>query len=313
MTQALTVSAPKCLVCGAPVPSPLTVCFQCGGSPFYAAYGTTEYSVLVDAVPALKLRGEVAQLLAGLGDDVSRQELEARLAEGQPPLWAASGLSEQAANALVARLSAMRAPAKAIAGRPPTPSPVAAAANPIVLGFLALGLILLFLFPLVGGMLLVAGAGLGVGAFLRGGKSAHPLLTAPMPQQDVPELDENVRGLVAARRLLPASASSAAEGMTEAVRDVLVRLGNEQDNVGFLAGGLDGDLGRQVQAFVRAARLAIERAAADKGSPESVARVVAMAKAAAEVNADLARLAAAPDAEPDPALRLQRNAKLLGS
>jgi hypothetical protein len=313
VTTALVKVAPLCVRCQEPVPAPLTVCMRCGAGPLFASAGDGGWSVELQPVPSSKMRKEIAQICAELLNGVDPAVMEKRLEEGNPPVWLTNDLSEEAARGLVDRFKAMHAPARTFKGAPEAPSAGAAALNLwtglLVAGSVVLGIILgtLWLIPLLAVMAVIAGIVIG--------RSRHPrrpfAIAEPAPPGD-DELDARVREALAVRSRLSDALARRFDRVTGAVRDVLVRLSNDEDAVGYVAGGTSGPIGRQSMHVMQAAAQVGEQLLLTSGDRSRMAelegRMDRLAEAAIGVRDDLAALSRDPDAEPDIAGRLERNA-----
>ena len=317
-TQALVKAVPLCVRCQEPVPQPLSVCLRCGAGPLVAdPGGGGEWSVELAPVPAMKLRKEVAQVCAQLLPGIDEHVLERRIAEGQQPLWLTGGLSERAAGGLVDRLKAMHAPARAFRGAPEARSGMAAVLNLwtglILAGGVVLGIVLwkLWLIPIVAVIAVVVG-------YTMGRKTPdRPFARADTLTSGDAELDAQVQEAVSVRGRLSEELLRRYDRITTAVRDLLLRLGNDEDAVGYVAGGTSGTIGRETMHVLKAATHVGGRLALAARDPNRVAVLEGgldqLADAASHVRDDLRELAQDPDAEPDIAGRLDENAKRLAS
>jgi hypothetical protein len=289
----------RCVRCGAPVPSPSTVCFECGGSPLYASDADEGWSIVLEPVPGQRLRGEVARTAAAVLPGVRADELEARLGEGQPPLWLVGGLSEASATALADRFSRMKAPAQALRGEPAATSGARGPFNLVSIGLAVLGLALLVFAAtrILGALLLVAAAAAGYFMARRPAQQLGPAATAGELGGGDPELDRAVRALVEARERAQGATRAAISGVIDRSRALLGRLGDEEDAAGFVAGGTSGALGHEVRALLTASARGAERG--------DVAALAEAARAMEIVDNDLSDIARAPDAADDVGQRLQ--------
>lgn len=317
MTTALVRANPLCVRCQRPVPAGLSVCLACGAGPLMQATRDGSFSVVLQPMAGARQRKEVAALCTTLLGGDAPDALEERLKEGNPPLWLTDGLTEEAATGLVARLKELHAPAKAVRGAPEAPSLAAAALN-LWTGLLMLGAIgagvatgLYWLIPVLAVAAFVAGGVIG-----RSRQASAPYLRpAWAASTSDPELEERARAAVSVRMKLEQRLQARYDRVSEALRDLLVRLSSEEDPVGFLAGGPGGALGRGAQALLGAATTVGERLAlpsADKGRAAALEQELGtLERTATAVRDDLTALARDPDAEADLSGRLQRNVRAL--
>ncbi|GMV41785.1 MAG: hypothetical protein AMXMBFR64_35010 [Myxococcales bacterium] len=317
MSTALVRATPLCVRCQRPVPAGMSVCLSCGAGPLMPATKGSAWSVVLQPMAGARQRKDVAALCASLLGDVEAERIEAELAEGKPPLWLTDGLTEEAANGLVARLKDLHAPAKALRGAPEAPSMAVAALNlwtgVMLVGAVAVGVALgmLWLIPVLAVVAFVAGALVG-----RGRHPARPLARADWPGAPAdPELEERARAVVAAGARLRDDLRRRYERVADAMRDVLIRLSSEDDPVGFVAGGVGGAMGRGAMAVLGAAATLGEHLALPSANTSQVAELESglsrLEQTAGAVRDDLALLARDPDAEADLAGRLERNVRML--
>jgi hypothetical protein len=102
------------LSCGLVVPVPLDFCLHCGGQPLYAQNVTGEWGVELGPVTSMEFRSEVVTYLHFSLVGVDPNEVEVSLKKSR--CRAVSGLSQELAEALAARLNPQKTAAVAVFG-----------------------------------------------------------------------------------------------------------------------------------------------------------------------------------------------------
>lgn len=311
-STAIAKRAPACVRCGSAVAYPFSVCLMCGHGPLYTTIESVDtWSVVCEPIAGMRMRKDVAALLESLDPELPPGRAERALTEGQPPAWVARGLSKATADGLVAKLRELRAPAKAVPGEPPAQPGGGLPLHPAGIGLAALGAVIAIFSRVVGLAMVVAGVALGFYLALKA-KSAPsvPLLNAPLAPEGPLDLQQDLRAVILAFPALPAPAAEAGRDVVNGAKRLLDRLGNEEDTVGFIAGGLSGSVGQGIGHVASQARGVVD-AAKSRGESATTAALRELSQALSEVCDDLEQLAGDPEAESDLAGRLERQATRL--
>lgn len=305
---ALTRIDYTCLNCGAPVPSPITLCFACGGTPLIGD-PSGEWSVTVDAVPSSKLRRDVSEWIASLFPGVDPNLVETRLADGNPPLWVTAGLSKVTAESMVKKLRAMHVPAKAHLGSPPT-----AAGGRRLLPTVVVGCFAVIVAYWVWWLAVVLGLlAIGLLTLRPGSARSNPIGLPEQAGYQDRELAGHVRGVLDAAASVPADIGATLRSINKEAGTLFAILADEQNPIGYVAGGVEGRIGVAAKDAVGVtASLAsvLRRSGTSTGAAQRLSRVH---QTLVEVRVDLDSLVRAPDDEPDLAGRLESNAQKLES
>lgn len=295
-----------CLNCGAPVPSPLTLCFSCGGTPLIGD-PSGEWSVTVDPVPSAKMRRDVAAWLSSLFPGLDPTTVEAALTEGRDPLWVTSGLSKATADSLVQRLREMHVPAKAHLGSPAGANRDRRWLPALAVGGLAAVVAIWWTwFAVVLGIL-------AVGLVVLRGRSTQsvPLGLPEQKSHQDKELTGHVRAMIEAAKSAPADVAGSLRSINNQAGSLFALLADEQNSIGYIAGGIEGRIGVATKGLVGTAASLAAALRQGEASSDVARRLAAVDQTLSSVNADLRALALSPDDEPDLAGRLESNAQKL--